>query len=116
MSAWVPEHDKRQSKASAKVTDLRNTSKPGLKSHQAARDIASAKAAKAAKAAEASRTSASTSTSTTVTGNPTGSPATTTTLSQSTSAKRKQPPASKSESILDVEDEAEDSHVLPKGL
>ena len=31
MSAWVPEHDKRQLKASAKVTDAMNTSKPGLK-------------------------------------------------------------------------------------
>jgi hypothetical protein len=45
MSAWVPEHDKRQSKASAKVTDAVNTSKPGLKSHQAARDLAEASAA-----------------------------------------------------------------------
>ena len=40
MSAWVPEHDKRQSKASAKVTDAANTSKPELKSHQAARESA----------------------------------------------------------------------------
>ena len=45
MSAWVPEHGKRQSKASAKVTDAVNTSKSGLKSHQAARDLAEASAA-----------------------------------------------------------------------
>ena len=101
MSAWVPEHDKRQSKASAKVTDATNSSKPGLKSHQAARDLAES---------EASRNSSSTST-TTVKKNPTPAvtcPATTT-ISQSTAAKRKQPA-----SILDVDDE--DSHVLPKGL
>ncbi len=40
MSAWVPEHDKRVPKASAKVTDAANTSKPELKSHQRARDTA----------------------------------------------------------------------------
>jgi hypothetical protein len=100
MSAWLPEHDKRQSKASAKVTDSTNNSKPGLKSHQAARDLA------------ASRTS--TSTSTTVKKTRTfPPPAATTTISQSTAAKRKQPA-----SIPDIEDdsEAEDSHVLPKGL
>jgi hypothetical protein len=38
MSAWVPEHSKRVSKASAKVTDAANTSRPELKSHQRARD------------------------------------------------------------------------------
>ena len=98
MSAWVPEHDKRQSKASAKVTDAANTSKPGLKSHQAARDLA-----------ESEATRILTSKSTAVKKTPTGTcPATTTTISQSTTAKRKQPA-----SILDVEDE--DSHVLPKG-
>ena len=37
-ASWVPEHDKRWWKASAKVTDAANTSKLGLKSHQAARD------------------------------------------------------------------------------
>ena len=108
MSAWVPEHDKRQSKASAKVTDAANTSKPGLKSHQAARDLADSEA-----------TRILTSKSTAVKKTPTGTcPATTTTISQSTTAKRKQPA-----SILDVEDEDshvldvedEDSHVLPKG-
>ena len=101
MSAWVPEHDKRQSKASAKITDATNSSKPELKSHQAARDLFAN--------SDASRTS--TSTSTTVKNNPTGTPScpTTSTISQSTAAKRKQP-----ESIFDVEDE--DSHVLPKGL
>ena len=96
MSAWVPEHDKRQSKASAKVTDAANTSKPGLKSHQAARDLADSEA-----------TRILTSKSTAVKKTPTGTcPATTTTISQSTTAKRKQPA-----SILDVEDE--DSHVKP---
>ena len=98
MSAWVPEHDKRQSKTSAKVMDAANTSKPGLKSHQAARDLADSEA-----------TQILTSKSTAVKKTPTGTcPATTTTISQSTTAKRKQPA-----SILDVEDE--DSHVLPKG-
>ena len=38
MSAWVPEHSKRVSKASAKVTDAANTSRPELKSHQRAQD------------------------------------------------------------------------------
>jgi hypothetical protein len=87
MSAWVPEHDKRQSKASAKVTDATNGSKPGLKSHQAARDLAEA---------EASRKKPPTSTC----------PATT---SKSTAARRK-PPAS----IL--EDSDDDSHAPPKGF
>ena len=44
MSAWVPECDKRQSKASAKVTDAKNISKPGLKSHKAAWDLVESEA------------------------------------------------------------------------
>jgi hypothetical protein len=92
-SAWVPAHDKRQSKASAKVTDATDTSKPGLKSHQAARDLAES---------EALRILASRST---VKKTPTG---TSTTITQSTAAKGKQPA-----SVLDVEDE--DLHVLQKG-
>ena len=101
MSAWVPEHDKRQSKASAKVTDATNSSKPELESHQAARDIFAKSAS-----------DVSTSTSSTVKKKPTvtsSNPPTTTTISQSTTAKRKQPT-----SFLDVEEG--DSHVLPKGL
>ena len=101
MLAWVPEHDKRQLKASAKVTDVTNSSKPELKSHQAARDIFAKSAS-----------DVSTSTSSTVKKKPTvtsSNPPTTTTISQSTTAKRKQPT-----SFLDVEEG--DSHVLPKGL
>ena len=45
MLAWVPEHGKQQSKASEKLTDAMNTSKPGLKSHQTVRDLAEASAA-----------------------------------------------------------------------
>ena len=44
MSAWVPECDKCQSKASAKVTDAKNISKPGLKSHKAAWDLVESEA------------------------------------------------------------------------
>jgi hypothetical protein len=98
MSAWVPEHDKRQPKASAKVTDAVNTSKPGLKSHQAARDLAITKS-------EATRTL----TSTTKKSSTGTRPAPITTTSQSTSAKRKQ-----SVSVHDVEDQ--DSHAVPQGI
>ena len=101
MSAWVPEHDKQQLKASAKVTDSTNSSKPELKSHQAARDHVALQTL--------------TSTSTTVKRTPTStfplSALTTTTISQSTAATGKQPA-----SILDVEDKTEDSHILLKGL
>ena len=38
MSAWVPSHDKRVPKASARVTDAANISRPELKSHKRARD------------------------------------------------------------------------------
>ena len=98
MSAWLPEHDKCQSKASAKVMDSTNTSKPGLESYQAARDLA------------ASWTL--TSTSTTVKKTRTF-PLPVATISQSTAAKCKQ-----LASIPDIKDdsEAEDSHVLPKGI
>ena len=44
MSAWVPECDKHQSKASEKVMDAKNISKLGLKSHKAARDLAESEA------------------------------------------------------------------------
>ena len=44
MLAWVPEHNKLQSKASAKVMDAKNISKPGLKSHKAAQDLAESEA------------------------------------------------------------------------
>lgn len=107
MSAWVPEHDKRQSKASAKVTDVTNTSKPGLKSHQAARDIA---------ASEALRTLASRTTAVQpvpLTLNTAVYTGLSTTISQSSTAvtgKRKRRPAS----VLDSDDSDEDdSHVLP---
>jgi hypothetical protein len=120
-SAWVPEHDKRQSKASAKVIDVANTSKLGLKSHQAARDLAITAESEASK----SRTSffSSTSKSTTVKKTPTTDtrPAPTSTtvtdltvtsgrVSQSTAAKRK---LEQLASVLDDEDE--DSHAVPKG-
>jgi len=97
MSAWVPEHDKRQPKASAKVTDAVNISKPGLKSHQAARDLVITES-------EATRTSTTSKNISTDT-----RPAPTTTSSQSISAKRKQ-----SASVYDVEDES--SHAVPKGI
>ena len=99
MSAWVPERDKRQPKASAKVTDAANTSKPGLKSHQAARDLA---------ITESEALRARDSTSTILKKTATGTrPAPTATTSQSTAAKRKQ--------LASVEDE-EDSHVVTKGF
>jgi hypothetical protein len=98
MLAWVPEHDKQQSKASAKITDAANTSKPEFKSHQAAWNLAITES-------EATWTS----TSTTVKKTPTVTfSAPTTTTSQLTAAKCKQ-----STSVLDVEDE--DSHAIPKG-
>ena len=97
MSAWVPEHDKRQSKASAKVKDAINISKLGLKSHQAARDLVITE-------------SDTTRTSTTWKNTSTGThPAPTTTSSQSISVKRKL-----SASVHDVEDE--DLHAVPKGI
>ena len=102
MSAWRPEHDKRQSKASAKVTDSTNTSKPELKSHQAARDLAASLALKK------TRTFPPTTTSTEL--------PVTTTISQSTAVKRKQPPASNLDVASEDESEAEHSHVLPKGI
>ena len=94
MSAWVPEHDKRQPKASAKVTDAANTSKPGLKSHQAAQDLAIT-------GSNARWTLLLASTGT--------RPAPITTTSQSTSAKCKQ-----SVSVHAVEDQ--DLHAVLQGI
>jgi len=102
MSAWVPEHDKCQLKASKKLTDAVNISEPGLKSHKLARDLA---------ITESESTRTSTSASATKKTSTSTLPATTTTMtSQSTSIKRKQ-----SASVQDVDDEAEDSQTVPEG-
>jgi hypothetical protein len=96
MLAWVPKHDKRQLKASEKITDAANTSRLGLKSHQAAWSLAITES-------EDTQTSTSTTVKKTLTGT---FPASTTTTSQLTAAKHKQ-----STSVQN-----EDSHAIPKVL
>ena len=100
MSAWVPEHDKQQSKASAKITDASNTSKLGLKSHQVAQDLANLIPTLTTSMQAPTMTGTSSCPATTLT----------VTISLSTTAKQKQPASS-----LEVEDD-NDSHILPKGL